>query len=52
MGAFRPVFPVLLVMFATLLTACSGDATRPLDLLLSPDDFPRPGVTETSRETG
>ena len=52
MGTFRPVFPVLLVMFALLLTACSGDATPPRDLLLSPDDFPRSGVTETSRETG
>ena len=52
MGTFRPVFQVLLVMFALLLTACSGDATPPRDLLLSPDDFPRSGVTETSRETG
>ena len=52
MGTFRPVFPVLLVMFALLLTACSGDATPPRDLLLSPDDFPRSAVTETSRETG
>ena len=52
MGTFRPVFQVLLVMFALLLTACSGDATPPRDLLLSPDDFPRSAVTETSRETG
>ena len=52
MGTFRPVFPVLLVMFALLLTACSGDATPPRDLLLSPDDFPRSAVTEISRETG
>ena len=52
MGTFRPVFPVLLAMFALLLTACSGDATPPRDLLLSPDDFPRSAVTETSRETG
>ena len=52
MGTFRPVFQVLLVMFALLLTACSGDATPPRDLLLSPDNFPRSGVKETSRETG
>ena len=52
MGTFRPVFQVLLVMFALLLTACSGDAIPPRDLLLSPDDFPRSAVTETSRETG
>ena len=52
MGTFRPVFQVLLVMFALLLTACLGDATPPRDLLLSPDDFPRSAVTETSRETG
>tara|TARA_B100000809_G_scaffold153512_2_gene150861 strand:+ start:80 stop:568 length:489 start_codon:yes stop_codon:yes gene_type:complete len=51
-GAFRLVSPVFIVMFALLLTACPGDATPPRDLLLSPDDFPRAGVTETSRETG
>jgi hypothetical protein len=39
-------------MFALLLAACSDDATPPRDLLLSPEDFPRSGVTETSRETG
>ena len=52
MGNFRLVFPVVAVMIAMLLTACSGDATAPRDLLLSPEDFPRSGVTETSRETG
>ena len=42
----------LVALFAVLLAACSGDATPPRDLLLSADDFPFQGVTETDRQEG
>ena len=42
----------LLALCALLLAACSGDPTPPRDLLLSADDFPFQGVTETNRQEG
>jgi|TARA_B100000586_G_scaffold79611_1_gene56025 hypothetical protein len=42
----------LVVLFAGLLAACSGDGTPPRDLLLGPRDFPETAVTKTNREDG
>ena len=43
---------VLLSLFAVLLAACSSGPTPPQDLLLGPEDFPHPVVTEAHREAG
>ena len=49
----RRLIPMALVaLFAVLLAACSDEATPPRDLLLSADDFPFEGVTETDRREG
>lgn len=42
----------LFVLLAVSIAACSADPVPPRDLLLSPEDFPRSGVTETAREDG
>ena len=52
MIAKRFISVAVVVLFAVLLAACSGDATPPRDLLLGSGDFPETAVTETNREDG
>lgn len=41
---------LLLTLCAVVLVGCSGDPTPPIELLLSPADFPAQAVNENSRE--
>jgi len=48
----RQISVLLLTLWAVVLVGCSSDPTPPIELLLSPADFPGQAVTENSREAG